>query len=203
MELEHHLTFGPFRLDTMHGRVWRGVQVTTLRLRSLAMLRYLVEHPGRLVTKAELRQDVWAGTHVTDTVLRVSVQAIRAALSLSRLWQQQSRQAAAHALLAPIYGWFTEGFDPARASNEGFPATAADLTSGIEVIGMTHDEGRLPSTHVCVRKEPLMKRTVVLLTYTLGVGIMLGLIWSHVLNAQQMPVKRTVLLENGPPGARG
>ena len=43
-----------------------------LRPRSLAMLRYLVEHPGRLVTKAELRQHVWAGTHVTDTVLRVS-----------------------------------------------------------------------------------------------------------------------------------
>jgi Transcriptional regulatory protein, C terminal len=44
------------------------------------MLRYLVEHPGRLVTKAELRQHVWAGTHVTDTVLRVCVQEIRAAL---------------------------------------------------------------------------------------------------------------------------
>jgi len=44
------------------------------------MLRYLVAHAGRLVTKAELRQHVWGGTHVTDTVLRVSVQEIRAAL---------------------------------------------------------------------------------------------------------------------------
>ena len=44
------------------------------------MLRYLVAHPGRLVTKAELRQHVWAGTHVTDTVLRVCVREIRAAL---------------------------------------------------------------------------------------------------------------------------
>jgi predicted ATPase len=44
------------------------------------MLRYLAEHPGRLVTKAELRQHVWAGTHVTDTVLRVCVQEIRAVL---------------------------------------------------------------------------------------------------------------------------
>jgi predicted ATPase len=32
---------------------------------------------------------------------------------LSRLWQQQGKQAAARALLAPIYGWFTEGFDTA------------------------------------------------------------------------------------------
>jgi hypothetical protein len=44
------------------------------------MLRYLAEHPGRLVTKAELRQHLWADTHVTDTVLRVCVREIRAAL---------------------------------------------------------------------------------------------------------------------------
>jgi predicted ATPase len=38
---------------------------------------------------------------------------LRAAMSLSRLWQQQGKQAEAHQLLAPIYGWFTEGFDTA------------------------------------------------------------------------------------------
>jgi predicted ATPase len=80
MEQQHHLTFGPFRLDVTYGRLWRGDQVIGLRPRSLAMLRYLVEHPGRIVTKTELRQQVWAGTHVTDTVLRVCVQEIRAAL---------------------------------------------------------------------------------------------------------------------------
>ena len=38
---------------------------------------------------------------------------LRAAMSLCRLWQQQGKQAEAHALLAPIYGWFTEGLDTA------------------------------------------------------------------------------------------
>src|SRR5262249_16955271 len=38
---------------------------------------------------------------------------LRAAMSLGRLWQQQGRPAEAQALLAPIYGWFTEGFDTA------------------------------------------------------------------------------------------
>jgi predicted ATPase len=38
---------------------------------------------------------------------------LRAAMSLSRLWQQQGKRDGAHALLAPIYGWFTEGFDTA------------------------------------------------------------------------------------------
>ena len=36
---------------------------------------------------------------------------LRAATSLSRLWQRQGKRAEAYALLAPIYGWFTEGFD--------------------------------------------------------------------------------------------
>jgi len=38
---------------------------------------------------------------------------LRAAMSLSRLWQQQGKRSEAHELLAPIYGWFTEGFDTA------------------------------------------------------------------------------------------
>ena len=32
-------------------------------------------------------------------------------MSVSRLWQQQGKQREAHALLAEIYNWFTEGFD--------------------------------------------------------------------------------------------
>src|SRR5262249_39259693 len=36
---------------------------------------------------------------------------LRAAVSLSRLWQQQSRQDEARELHTPIYSWFTEGFD--------------------------------------------------------------------------------------------
>ena len=36
---------------------------------------------------------------------------LRAASSLGRLWASQGEQQKAHDLLAPIYGWFTEGFD--------------------------------------------------------------------------------------------
>ena len=38
---------------------------------------------------------------------------LRAAMSRSRLWQQQGKRQQAYDLLAPIYGWFTEGFDTA------------------------------------------------------------------------------------------
>ena len=38
---------------------------------------------------------------------------LRAATSLARLWPRQGKRHAAYDLLAPVYGWFTEGFDTA------------------------------------------------------------------------------------------
>ena len=38
---------------------------------------------------------------------------LRAATRLARLWGEQGRRAEARELLAPVYGWFTEGFDTA------------------------------------------------------------------------------------------
>src|SRR5258705_10385643 len=40
-------------------------------------------------------------------------------MSLGRLWQSQGKRAAARALLAPVYGWFTEGFDTADSRRLG------------------------------------------------------------------------------------
>ena len=36
---------------------------------------------------------------------------LRAAMCLARLWRDSGRRKQAHDLLAPVYGWFTEGFD--------------------------------------------------------------------------------------------
>ena len=38
---------------------------------------------------------------------------LRAVTSLARLWQSQGKSAEARDLLAPVYNWFTEGFDTA------------------------------------------------------------------------------------------
>jgi predicted ATPase/class 3 adenylate cyclase len=44
---------------------------------------------------------------------RAKLWELRAAMSLARLWRDQGKRARARDLLAPIYGWFTEGFDTA------------------------------------------------------------------------------------------
>jgi predicted ATPase len=49
-----------------------------------------------------------------------------AAMSLARVWQRQGKRAEARALLAPIYGWFTEGFD--RADLQEAKALLAELS---------------------------------------------------------------------------
>jgi predicted ATPase len=36
---------------------------------------------------------------------------LRATISLARLWAEEGRRPEAYELLAPVYGWFTEGFD--------------------------------------------------------------------------------------------
>jgi predicted ATPase len=38
---------------------------------------------------------------------------LRAAISLARLWQSQGKRQEVYDLLAPVYSWFTEGFDTA------------------------------------------------------------------------------------------
>jgi len=76
------------------------------RLRGVLLLR----QPGTPQAEAE----TWL-QRALDVARRQEAKALelRAAMSLSRLWQQQGKQAEARALLAPVYGWFTEGFDTA------------------------------------------------------------------------------------------
>ena len=80
MERARQFHFGPFRLDAVDERLWRGSEEIALSPKPFAMLRHLVEHPGRLVTKQDLLDDVWGGVHVTSTSPRVCLHEIREAL---------------------------------------------------------------------------------------------------------------------------
>ena len=73
---------------------------------------------GMLVLAQAADQHAQAETcfqHALDVARRQQARSweLRAAISLARLWQQQGKRAEAHELLAPVYGWFTEGFDTA------------------------------------------------------------------------------------------
>jgi DNA-binding winged helix-turn-helix (wHTH) protein/tetratricopeptide (TPR) repeat protein len=72
--------FRAFRLDTANERLWRGTRKVILRPKTFAVLRYLVENAGRLVTKNELLDAVWPGTAVSDVVPIVCIRELRKAL---------------------------------------------------------------------------------------------------------------------------
>jgi len=74
---ESLLSFGLFRLDPVNEKLWQGEREIPLGAKALALLKYLVQNPGRLVSKDELLKQVWAGTYVTQTVLKVHIHAIR------------------------------------------------------------------------------------------------------------------------------
>lgn len=76
---ESVLSFGPFRIEAVK-HLWRGDHRIDLRLKSLALLRYLAERPGKLIAKEELRTRLWPGIYVSSIVVKVCVQEIRSAL---------------------------------------------------------------------------------------------------------------------------
>src|SRR5215470_420000 len=75
------ITFFPFRLDLVNEQLWRDNQLVTLRPKTLAVLRYLAEHAGRLIPKEELLNTVWKGTRVSSTLPKDYVQELRKALN--------------------------------------------------------------------------------------------------------------------------
>jgi predicted ATPase len=91
-------------LVEQHEERWWEAEMA--RLRGVMLLR----QPGIPQAEAE----TWL-QQALDVARRQEAKSLelRAAMSLAHLWQQQGRRAEARDLLAPLYGWFTEGFDTA------------------------------------------------------------------------------------------
>jgi predicted ATPase len=91
-------------LMEQHEERWWEAEIS--RLRGVLLLR----HPG--APQAEVESLLRRALDVSHRQEAKSLE-LRAAMSLSRLWQQQGKQVEARVLLTRIYGWFTEGFDTA------------------------------------------------------------------------------------------
>ena len=72
--------FDDFTLDLDRGCLWRAGQEIKLRHKSFEALKYLVEHNGRLVSKADMIQALWPDVFVTDDSLVQCLIEVRRAL---------------------------------------------------------------------------------------------------------------------------
>jgi len=92
-------------VDKSRGRYY---EAELYRLKGELTLQSEVQSPKSKVEEAEE-----CFQKAIDIARRQSAKSLelRAVMSLSRLWQQQGKQAEAHKLLSDVYNWFTEGFD--------------------------------------------------------------------------------------------
>ena len=78
--LREIILFPPFCLDPINQQVRQGDQVLLLRPKLFAVLQYLVEHAGRLVTREEILGEIWPNTYLSEAVLRGYIRDLRTVL---------------------------------------------------------------------------------------------------------------------------
>jgi eukaryotic-like serine/threonine-protein kinase len=72
--------FGEFQIDVLARTLRREQQVVTLNRRAFDVLLYLVQNPGRVLTRDELLKNVWSETFVDENSLAQSISVLRRAL---------------------------------------------------------------------------------------------------------------------------
>ena len=154
--------FPPFRLDTANQCLWRrgdapDGQRVMLTPKAFAVLRYLVEHAGRLVTQDALLEAVWPDTFVQPEVLKYQIADIRGTLG------DRARN--------PL---FIETL-PRRGYR--FVATVTEDESQGALAPASPDRGRLvgrerelDALRACLRKALKGQRQIVFITGEPGIG---------------------------------
>ena len=77
MQTARSVAFGAYVLDREDRSLWKGERRIAIAPKEFGLLDLLTRHAGRLVEKQEILATVWAGTHVSDAVVKVCVRKLR------------------------------------------------------------------------------------------------------------------------------
>jgi predicted ATPase len=153
--------FESFGLDTSNECLWHDGAQIALPPKPFAVLRYLVENPGRLITHNELLDALWPETYVQPQVLRTYVLDIRKILGddagQPRFIQTLPKRG--YSFVAPV----TEGHLPQVAGTPAAPESAK--TAGI--VGREEELAKLKSHEQMLATG---QRCVVFVTGEAGIG---------------------------------
>jgi DNA-binding winged helix-turn-helix (wHTH) protein/predicted ATPase len=168
MHEETQLLFGVFRLDLANEWLRRGEQALALTPKAFAVLRYLAEHSGRLVTKEELFQAVWPETVVSDAALTVCIRVLRQVLSDDAKTPQfiETVHRRGYRFIAPVTT------TPQRVSSSKFQVSSSHSAfrtphSAIRLVGR---EAELTRLHSLLEKALNGERQIVFVTGEPGIG---------------------------------
>jgi len=145
---DHEILFAPFRLDCDNRQLWRGEQPLALQPKPLAVLQYLAQHAGHLISKEELLQHVWAGTQVTPKALTVYIHAIRAVLGDSEATPQfiETQGKQGYRFIAPLTSTSSVVSSPF--------SVASPEKAGAEIPHLAPGNGQQPA-HLVGREQEL------------------------------------------------
>ena len=123
-------SFHPFRLDETNQCLWRGDSRLTLTPKPFAVLKYLVDHPGRLVTHDELLTAVWPDTYVQPEVLRRYILEIRRVLSdqAEKPRFVETLPKRGYQFIAPVLDSFVDGSPSATTKLVGRQSALSNLS---------------------------------------------------------------------------
>jgi DNA-binding winged helix-turn-helix (wHTH) protein len=174
MRVELMLHFGPFALDVLNERLWRGTELVPLRPKPFLLLRYLVAQAGRVVAKTELLKAVWPDTTVSVGSLKAYIHDLRAVLGddsqVPQFIETVGRRG--YRFIAPVQEITTEGplqVGHAARESAGQAQRAAPLlpASSAMVVGREEELGHLKS---CWAQALAGLRQVVFVTGEAGIG---------------------------------
>ena len=110
--------FASFRLDPQTWRLRKNDELRPLRPKTFAILRYLLDNAGRLVTKEDLFAAVWPGVKVENSALRVCMNELRQALEDDphRPRFVETVHRLGYRFIAPVSAVEDDGREPERAA---------------------------------------------------------------------------------------
>ena len=156
--------FGLFRLDTSNECLWHEGAQIALPPRPFMVLRYLVEHPGRLITHDELLDALWPETYVQPQVLRTYMLDLRKLLGDDAMEPRfiQTVPKRGYSFVAAV----TE-CEEARFDSGTSPAHGAAVPGAKGIVGRDEELGQLQvQTDLATGGE----RRVVFVTGEVGIG---------------------------------
>lgn len=149
--------FDSFALDTSNECLWHEGAQVSLPPKPFAVLRYLVENAGRLVTQDELLDALWPETYVQPQVLRTYVLDLRKALGDDARQPRfiQSLPKRGYRFVAPV-----------REQNGADPAPAPEPRS-CSIVGR---DAEMEVLNRYIRRALTVQRQVVVITGDSGIG---------------------------------
>ena len=155
--------FESFRLDTGNECLWRSGAQIQLPPKPYAILRYLVDNPGRLITHDELLDAIWPETYVQPQVLRTYMLELRKVLG-------DDAGAPRFIQTIPKRGYCFIATVTESAVTQAKQVTSTEATQAPKVDGLIDREMELDRLTNLLRESSGGTRQFVLLTGSSGIG---------------------------------